>query len=171
MPTAASASAAAPAARTHGAPYGFLSIHSGLFPAGIHGDLNDLGPQGEALTVDERKAKCAEREEAKFDPGQYQCVPLPAARLSHRTRAHGADALFVSAAGLPSRRGDFVYDDEIKELIRWQAPWAKAAAAEKQADDDFFTEAEKAALASLETKDTREPCRARLAPSGPPCRR
>ena len=130
-------------------PYGFLSIHSGLFPAGIHGDLNDLGPAGESLSVDERTKKCGEREEAKFDAGQYQSVAL----LSSRPFAARRLILDCSTA---FRRGDFVYDDEITELIRWKAPWAEAAGAEPKPDDVFFTEAEKTTLASLETTDARQ---------------
>jgi hypothetical protein len=88
MPAATSTAEATPKAKADGAPYGFLSIHSSLFPAGIHGDLNDLGSAGESLSVDERIVKCTEREEAKFDAGQYQSVaafllpPLLAARNS-----------------------------------------------------------------------------------------
>lgn len=149
MPSASGAEAT-PQAKSESAPYGFLSIHSSLLPAGIHGDLNDLGPAGESLSVEERMQKCAEREEAKFDAGQYQCVcslrvvPFSCAQLTSRSR-------------LPIRcRGDFVYDDEIQELIRWKAPWAEASAAGPQSDDAFFTEDEKMTLASLETNDTRE---------------
>lgn len=135
--------AAAPKAT--GPPYGFLSIHSGLFPSGIHGELNDLGSEGESLSVEDRLKKCVEREEAKFDPGQYQCA------LTSPTFAR---ALALTTVASSLSRGDFVYDDEIKELIRWQAPWSKeAASAEPLSDESYFTEDEQTALKSLATND------------------
>lgn len=83
-------------------------MHSGYFRqfTNAENEANDLGPDAEVLSEDERRRRGEERVDNKFDPDHYLFVLT--SRQEARLTTH--------------RRADFVNDEEIQELIRWRRP-------------------------------------------------
>lgn len=57
-------------------PYGFLCLHSGYLRHVGHteNEVNDLGPDAEKCSKDERSKRRIQREDDKWDPEHYMSV-------------------------------------------------------------------------------------------------
>lgn len=87
------------------------------------------------MAPEQRLQRSHDAEEDKFDPGYYQSVLCVSFCLFWETGAETS-----------GHRGDFVYDEEIQEILRWSQPDLEDPSLP---DEDFFTDKEKAMIASL----------------------
>lgn len=127
-PSAAPAPELAPDSSCPTHPYGFLSLHSALFypsPPVIPSDLLHLGPTS--------------------NPNPELTSPTDRLRFAEQAEDAKFDGSYY--------QGDYVYDEEISEILRWEAPLSADLRSGKTrtvaGDEEYFTEEERKELERL----------------------